>query len=144
MFDGEVRQINELVLATEEFSSAYASHIGKHPGMLAEIALVFHVFGTAPEQLPSMEVSGETMQCAIRYLRTARRHAHALYSSILSSAPAFDLASSLARSIVSAEEPMSTIGRDWMTQHCQPFKKADDRLKREAADGDADGCAARD
>ena len=132
MFDGEVRQINELVLATEEFSSAYASHIGKHPGMLAEIALVFHVFGTAPEQLPSMEVSGETMQCAIRYLRKARRHAYALYSSILSSAPAFDLASSLARSIVSAEEPMSTIGRDWMTQHCQPFKKADDRLKREA------------
>jgi hypothetical protein len=28
---------------------------------------------------------------------------------------------------------MTTIGRDWMTQHCQLFKKtSDDRLRREA------------
>jgi hypothetical protein len=131
MFDSEVKAIYQLVGATEDFSPAYASHLGKHPGMLAEIALVFHVFwehGGAPGN----EVSGATMQCAIRYMRKVRRHAHTLYSSILSSAPAFELAQALARSIVASEEVMTTCGRDWMTQHCQSFKKADDRLRREA------------
>ncbi len=129
MFDAEVRSITELVMATETFSPAYASHLGKHPGMLAEIALVFHVFGGAE---PGPEVGEQAMQFAIRYLRKARRHAHALYSSILSSAPAFDLAQAIARSIVASEEPITTVGRDWMTQHCQAFKKAEDRLRREA------------
>jgi hypothetical protein len=129
MFDKEVRAINELVIATEGFSTAYASHLGKHPGMLAEIALVFHVFGCALGEQPRNEVGEEAMQCAIRYLHKARRHAYALYSSILSCAPAFELARALARSIVASEEPITTIGRDWMTQHCQAFKKADNELR---------------
>ncbi len=131
LFDAEVKAVRELVVATEEFSPAYASHLGKHPGMLAEIALVFHVFGQHGGTL-SNEVSGQTMQCAIRYMRKVRRHAHTLYSSILSSAPAFELAQALARSIVASDEVITTCGRDWMTQHCQAFKKADDRLRREA------------
>jgi hypothetical protein len=134
LFDKEVRAINELVIATEGFSPAYASHLGKHPGMLGEIALTFHVFGCAAGGQPANEVSEETMQCAIRYLRKARRHAHALYTSILSSAPAFELASALARSIVASDVVLTTVDRNWMTQHCQAFKKAggDDRLRREA------------
>jgi hypothetical protein len=131
LFDAEVRDIRQLVIATGEFSPSYASHLGKHPGMLGEVALVFHVFGNHGGA-PGREVSAATMHCAIRYLWKARRHAHVLYSSILSSAPAFDLATALARSIVASDEPITTIGRDWMTQHCQAFKKADDRLKREA------------
>jgi hypothetical protein len=128
LFDKEVRAINELVIATEGFSPAYASHLGKHPGMLAEVALVFHVFGQHNGD-PGMEVGEAAMQYAIRYLRKARRHAHALYTSILSSAPAFELASALARSIVASEVVLTTIGRDWMTQHCQLFKKADDETR---------------
>jgi len=133
LFDKEVRVINELVIATEGFSPAYASHLGKHPGMLAEVALVFHVFGQHNGD-PGMEVGAGAMKYAIRYLRKARRHAHALYTSILSSAPAFELASALARSIVASEIVLTTVNRDWMTQHCQAFKKAaaDDRLRREA------------
>ncbi|CAN7284975.1 hypothetical protein LJR251_001365 [Rhizobium rhizogenes] len=57
---------------------------------------------------------------------------YTLYSSILSAAPAFELARALARSIVAAEEALTAVARDWMTQHCQAFKKADDRLRREA------------
>lgn len=131
LFDAEVRELRQLVLATEEFSPAYAAHLGKHPGMLAEIALVFHVFGDSGDK-PGMEVGEEAMQHAIRYLRKARRHANTLYSSILSTAPAFDLARALARSIVASDETIATVSRDWMTQHCQGFKKADDRLRREA------------
>ncbi|SIQ75367.1 Protein of unknown function [Rhizobium sp. RU35A] len=133
MFDSEVRQLRELVIATEEFSPAYAAHLGKHPGMLAEVALVFHVFNPqSGAREPGGEISAEAMGYAVRYMRTVRRHAHTLYSSILSSAPAFELARALARSIVAADEVLTTVGRDWMTQHCQAFKKADDRLRREA------------
>jgi hypothetical protein len=132
LFETEVRQLRELVISTEEFSPSYAAHLGKHPGMLAEIALIFHVFCTEGNGAPAQEVGEEPMKFAIRYLRKARRHAHTLYSSILSSAPAYELARALARSIVASEEQLTTVSRDWMTQHCQVFKKADDRLRREA------------
>lgn len=128
LFDAEARELRQLVVATEEFSPAYAAHLGKHPGMLAETALVFHVFSGATGE----QVGEEAVHYAMRYMRKARRHAHTLYSSILSSAPAFELARALARSIVASEEPIATVGRDWMTQHCQGFKKADDRQRREA------------
>lgn len=94
--------------------------------MLAEVALTFHVFGSAPGSTPPLEVSEEAVQYAIRYMRKARRHAHTLYSSILSSAPAFELARALARSVVASEEPVPSVSRDWMTTHCQAFRKADD------------------
>lgn len=132
LFNVEERRIRELVIATEEFAPAYASHLGKHPGMLAEVALVFHVFSTPAGGDLSNEVSEQTIDYAIRYMRKARRHAYTLYSSILSSAPAFELARALARSIVATEERVTTVGRDWMTQHCEAFKKADDRQRREA------------
>jgi hypothetical protein len=132
LFEAEVRQIRELVIATEGFSPAYAAHLGKHPGMLAEVALTFHVFCTEAGRESPPEVGEEALQYAIRYMRKARRHAHTLYSSILSSAPAFELARALARSTVASEEPVATISRDWMTTHCQAFRKAEDRLRREA------------
>ena len=65
-------------------------------------------------------------------MRRVRRHAYYLYSGILSTSTAFDLGQALARSIAAAPEPITTIGRDWMTQHCLAFKKADDRVRREA------------
>lgn len=132
LFEAEERSIRGLVIATEAFSPAYAAHVGKHPGMLAEVALTFHVFGTSQGAPLPREVGEEAMLYAIRYMRKARRHAHTLYSSILSSAPGFELARALARSVVASEERVATISRDWMTTHCQAFRKADDRLRREA------------
>lgn len=132
LFDAEQRQLRQLVVSTEEFSPAYAAHLGKHSGMLAEVALTFHVLGAEVGRPLPAQVGAGAMRYAIRYMRKARRHAHTLYSSILSSAPAFELARALARSIVAAEEPVTTVSRDWMTQHCQAFKKAEDRLRREA------------
>lgn len=132
LFEAEERSIRGLVVATEGFSPAYAAHLGKHPGMLAEVALTFHVFGGPQGGTPPLEVGEEAVQYAIRYMRKVRRHAHTLYSSILSSAPAFELARALARSVVASEQPVATISRDWMTTHCQGFRKAEDRLRREA------------
>ncbi|QQR39464.1 DUF3987 domain-containing protein [Devosia rhizoryzae] len=128
LFDAEELQIRRMLLATQEFAPAYAAHLGKHPGMLAEVALVFHVL--LGHQ--ATEVGSDAMHYAIRYMRKVRRHAYVLYSTILSSAPAFELAQSLARSIVACDEKVPTVGRDWMTQHCQAFKKADDRVRRGA------------
>lgn len=132
MFDDEVRHIRELVVATEAIAPAYAAHLGKHPGMLAEIALTFHFFTRNDHKSFTEPVGLTAIGLAIRYLRKARRHAYTLYSSILSSAPAFELARAVARSIVAADEPIKEVSRDWMTQHCQAFKKADDRFRREA------------
>lgn len=131
LFNAEVKSIRQLAQATEEISSAYASHLGKHPGMLAEISIVFHIFSTNNGHGPDGLISVETLQAAIRYMHRVRKHASYLYSAILSSSPAFELAKRLARSIVAAGG-LTTVGRDWMTQHCQPFKKADDRVRREA------------
>jgi hypothetical protein len=119
-------------MATEGLSPAYAAHLGKHPGMLAEVALIFHVFLTEPGGRLESELGINAMAYAKRYMQKVRRHAYALYTSILSSAPAFELAQAIARSIVASETPITTVSRDWMTQHCQAFKKADDRLRREA------------
>lgn len=130
MFEWERKEQRKLTMATEGFAQAYAAHLGKHPGMLAEIALTFHVFAGRGE--PGPEIDAQTMGTAILYMRRVRKHAYYLYSAILSTSPAFELAQALARSIVAADEPMTTVGRDWMTQHCQAFKKADDRLRREA------------
>lgn len=130
MFESEQKEQRKLTMATEGFAQAYAAHLGKHPGMLAEIALTFHVFNGRGE--PGLEIDGQTMETAIRYMRRVRKHAYHLYSGILSTSPSFELAQALARSIVASDEPITTIGRDWMTQHCTPFKKADDRQRREA------------
>jgi len=132
MFDEEVRSIRELVMATEGVAPAYAGHLGKHPGMLAELALTFHFFTRDDHNSRTEPVGVKAVDYAIKYLRKARKHAYTLYSSILSSAPAFELARALARSIVAADEPIKEVSRDWMTQHCQAFKKAEDRLRREA------------
>lgn len=132
LFDSEVRALRELVISTEGFAPAYAAHLGKHPGMLAEIALTFHVFQTTNGATLGAQVGEAAMRSAITYLRKARRHAYTLYTSVLSSSPAFEIARAIARSIVASDEPVSVVGRDWMTQHCQAFKKAEDRLRREA------------
>lgn len=133
MFDEEDRSIKQLQKATEDFAPSYASHLGKHPGMLAEVALVFHVFSAPPgSQAPHNVLSAEVMACAIRYMRKVRRHANTLYQSILSASPAFELARALARSIVAAEVPMTTVARADMSAMCGEFRKVDDRLRREA------------
>lgn len=129
MFKAEEREQQTLQVATESMAPAFASHMGKHPGMLAEVALTFHVFSGRPV---GPEIDTETMGYAIRFMRRVRKHADYLYSAILSTSPAFDLAQSIARSIVAEDKPIPTINREWMTQHANGFRNADKNLRQTA------------
>lgn len=129
MFKVEEKEQQKLTMATESMAPAFASHMGKHPGMLAEVALTFHVFSGRPV---GTEIDVETMSYAIRFMRRVRKHAYYLYSAILATSPAFDLAQAIARSIVAVDKPIATINREWMTQHANGFRNADDRLRQSA------------
>jgi hypothetical protein len=129
MFKAEEKEQQKLTMATESMAPAFASHIGKHPGMLAEVALTFHVFSG---RTPGPEIEADTMTFAIRYMRRVREHAYHLYSAILATSPAFELAQAIAKAIVAEEKPITTISRDWMTQHANGFRNANDQLRQSA------------
>ena len=42
------------------------------------------------------------------------------------------MARALGRSIVAEAGALTTIGRDWMSSHCTEWRKAEDRVRREA------------
>lgn len=128
LFDKRKKEIKELREAIEDDSPAFASHLGKHPEMIARIALIFH----ALEAQETTEVTGATMQKAIDLMEQIFRHSCALYDEILQASPVVELARALARSIV-ADGHVETVGRNWMTQHCKVFKQMrDERVKKGA------------
>ncbi len=136
VFDAETRGLREAIDAVYDASPALASHLGKHPGMLARVALVFHVLDARQGDA----IERDTMEQAARFMRTVRRHAAAMFGTILSSAPSFDLARALARSIVADAARPSSIGRYHMVQSCAAFRKADDTLRRLAVQLLEDAC----
>lgn len=135
LFQKEQREIRETVHTLDDNYSAFASHLTKHRGMLGEVALVFHVIESMPLPHGAMSfpaaIAAETMQRAINFMRTVRRHAWALYSSVLSISPAYELARSMARSLLAEKEPLATTSRDWMRQHCKDYRTADKSLQVE-------------
>src|SRR5690606_23506891 len=126
VFDAEAREIREHVDAVYDMAPALASHLGKHPGMLARVALVFHVL----DRRPGDAIERDTMEQAARFMRTVRRHAAAMFLGILSSARAIDLAGGGARSIVADQDRPETIGRHYMGQRCRAFRQAHDTDRR--------------
>lgn len=130
LIDDEFFEIDKTIQAIEDIYPSYASHLGKHKGMLAEVALVFHFILEMPK--PSLEINENTINIAIKFMRRVRRHAFYLYNSVLSSSSSFELAQNIARSIAADETKPETIGRDWMTQHCSSFRKASNRTCQEA------------
>jgi len=130
LIDDEFFDIDKTIQAIEDIYPSYASHLGKHKGMLAEVALVFHFILEMPQ--PSLEISENTVKMAIKFMRRIRQHAFYLYNSVLNSSGGFELAKSIARSIAADETKPEMIGRDWMSQHCSLFRKADERTRQEA------------
>lgn len=125
-FDAETKVIRESVDSLYEISPPLSSHIGKHPGMLARVSLVFHLV----EGRLGDAIERDTMLTAIRFMRKVRRHSAALYLGLLSASPAFDIARGIARAIVADAGRPTAIGRNYMTQHCRPFRQADDLARR--------------
>jgi Protein of unknown function (DUF3987) len=132
LFDAENREQRVLADAAD-FSVAFASHIGKHGGMTARIALTFHVL--TGEGFHVRPVSPLTMWQAIQFMRHVRQHAAALYGDILATSPQFDLARALARSVLADEDQPRYIGRNYMRDKCKAFQsQTDERIKRDAVD----------
>lgn len=129
LFDQEDAHKSWLSEALYESSPPLASHLGKHGGMLARVALTFHAI-VEPQ---SKFISGQTMWNAILFCRHVARHAGAMFDGILSTSTALSLARALGRSIVAEVGALTTIGRQRMSDHCAEFRKEDDdRVKREA------------
>ncbi len=128
IFEDEHRYVKTLVSPTYEFAPSLASAMGKHGGMLARVAQTFH----GCTYLGETELRAETMWKAVLFLRKVRRHQAALFNEILGTSEALALAKSLGRSIVADGPLLTTVGRQWMSDHCADWKKADDRVRREA------------
>jgi hypothetical protein len=132
-FDKEVETVKELAKSAEDFAPSIAAQLGKHGGQLARLVLTFHCLTEGPDKrglLPS--VSLDTVQRAIRFLATARRHVGSVFNDILTTSDTLSLARAVARSIVAEVGMLNSIGRAWISDHCAEFRKADDRTKREA------------
>lgn len=132
-FDAEVESVKELAKSAEDFAPSIAAQLGKHGGQLARLVLTYHCLTTWPNQsglLPP--VSLDTVQRAIRFLATARRHVGSVFNDILTTSDTLSLARAVARSIVAESGMLNTVGRTWLSDHCAEFRKADDRTKREA------------
>jgi len=125
-FEAEVRAIREANGAVYDMSPALASHLGKHPGMLARVALTFHVI----DRRRGDAIEPDTMQMAARFMHKVRRHAAAMFLGILSTAPALEIARGVARAIVADPERPASIGRNYMTQRCRAFRQAQDFERR--------------
>lgn len=125
-FDAQRREIREAGEAIEDVSPALASHIGKHPGMLARVALTFHLI----DGRQGLEIEPDTLGRAIAFMAAVRRHAVALYLGILSQSPALELARALGRSILANR--LKTAGRNDFLQHCRAWRGAPDWQQRQA------------
>ncbi len=152
MFDAEVREIRGLVDATYDICRPLSAHFGKHAGLIARVALVFHmvqridahpgarptVLGLGFDALDGADTEGDlvigadTMALAIRFMRKARKHAAGLFLGVLKGSSAYDLAQSLARALAASTDRPARIGRAWMSTHCREFRGAEERAQRAA------------
>ena len=125
-FDTEVERIRTAGDSLYDLSPELASHVGKHPGMLARVALAFHVI----DGRQGDAIERDTIEQAVRFMRTVLRHAFALYLGLLTSSQSFEVARAVARSLVADARRPEKVGRDYMTQACRPFRAADDGTRR--------------
>jgi hypothetical protein len=125
LFDAERDALRELVDAAADTAPALASHLGKHPGMIARLALTYHGLDGV-----GMKLDVAHMAMAIGYLRIIRSHAAALFGSILSASPAVDLARQLAASIVASR--LTEGSRNAFSQHCRMWRGASEADQRQA------------
>jgi hypothetical protein len=128
-YEAEERRLRTLTEAAEAVGEGFAAHIAKHPGMLARVALTFHA---ASDELLTdhgltrhpcaANVSAATLQLAVRFMRRAYQHAHAVYGHCLGAGTPMDLAKAMARSILADRLP--SFNRREITHRCKPFRGA--------------------
>jgi hypothetical protein len=125
-FEAERARIRDAVADAETLAPALASHLGKHSGMLARLSLVFHLLIDEPTD----EIEAATVEMAIRFMRTARKHAAGLFLDVLSTSPVRELARAVGRALAASEAFPETISRAWLSDHCRAFRDASDGQRR--------------
>src|SRR5690606_26883653 len=108
-----------------DVAPALASHVGKHAGMLARVALTFHLLEHNTDA-----IEPGTVEAAIQFMRVIRRHAAAMFSGILGQARSLDLTRALARSLLA--DKASSVGRNDFLQRCKAWRGASDADQRAA------------
>jgi len=125
-FDSERSAIRAAVDSLYDLSPSLASHVGKHPGMLARVALTFHVIDGRKGE----GIERDTMEGAARFMHKVRRHAAALYLGILSTSQSLEVARGVARAIAADLKRPAGIGRHYMVHGCRAFRDAEDPERR--------------
>lgn len=117
--------------AMGSLSSALQSHIAKYPTLLLRLALVFHCSKVVNHEHEGARdpaawpVHVDTLIEAANFLRTASRHAMALYAGSGSGADAFDLARTIAKTILA--KTWQRLERRHLVQYVRAFREADER-----------------
>lgn len=112
--EAEHAAISNAVADSESLTPAFASHLGKHSGIVSRVALTFHLL----KQERTEGVSAATVEMAIRFMRTARRHAAALFLDILQGSPVRELARSMGPAIAAGTDVQQPLSRAWLSSHC--------------------------
>lgn len=114
--------------AMGSIAPALESHVAKYPTLLLRLTLVYHC-----AKIVNLEHEGardpaawpvpvETMLEAARFLRTASRHAIALYAGTGGGSEAFELARSIARAVLA--KPWERVERRVLAQSVRAFREA--------------------
>lgn len=126
----------ELREGMEGLDDALAAHVNKYDAMALRLALVFHAAQVVnrpevQERDPAAyEISLETLECAIRFVKRLFWHALAIYGSRQGGSPAYQLAREIAKAILA--RGWTSISRRELTQSVRAFRCADEKLQREA------------
>jgi hypothetical protein len=128
-YEAEERRLRTLIEAAETVGDGFASHVAKHPAMLARVALTFHAASDemaaadgTPRHPCDANISFATMQLAVRFMRCAYQHAHVIYSGCLGSNTPLELAKAIARSLLADE--LDIFNRREITHTCRAFRSA--------------------
>jgi hypothetical protein len=129
IYEAEERRLRSLTESAEAVGEGFAAHIAKHAAMLARVALTFHAASDdlltddgMPRHPCAGNVSAETMQLAVRFMRRAYQHAHAVYGECLGAGTPMDLAKAMARSLLA--DHATSFNRREITHHCKAFRGA--------------------
>jgi hypothetical protein len=122
--------------AMGSISSAFESHLAKHPTLVLRIALTFHAAQVVshddahardPAAFP---VSEQTMDRAIRFMGRATQHAMPVYLGMKGGSDAFELARDIGRVILARGS--SVITRREITQGVRTFRSAEPHVQSAA------------
>lgn len=128
LYGEECADIRHVQRAAEGAGPAFASHIAKHPAMLARVALAFHMIETSGEPM-AVEISEDTMAMAAGFMRHMMRHSRWAWMSIIGSAASSEF-KDVAGAILAST--LRDFNRRALSQASRAFRDLDERGKETA------------